>query len=128
MHKKDLEELFKKHKFYAIIHFAGKKAAGESGEKPLFYYENNRIELLILLNYVLKLKLIISIFSSSCTIYGNREDKPKENEKMLSPINPYGRSKLFIEYMLKETAKIEKDFKIALLIETYEKANEIKLN
>jgi UDP-glucose 4-epimerase len=44
-----------------------------------------------------------------------KDDKPNENEKMLFPINPYGRSKLFIEYMLKDKAKVEKDFKIALL-------------
>ena len=62
------------------------------------------------MNYVLNI-----IFSSSCTVYGNRDDKPKEDEKLLFPINPYGRSKLFVEYMLKDIAKAEKDFKIALL-------------
>ena len=115
VNKKDLEEAFKNHKFYAVIHFAGKKAVGESVEKPLFYYEDNFVGTLNLIELCLKYKVNNFIFSSSCTVYGNRDDKPKEDEKMLFPINPYGRSKLFIEYMLKDTAKIEKDFKIALL-------------
>jgi len=105
---------FKKHKFYAVIHFAGKKTVDESVEKPLFYYENNFVGTLNLIELCLKYKINNFIFSSSCTVYGNREDT-KENEKMLFPINPYGRSKLFIEYMLKDTAKVEKDFKIVLL-------------
>jgi len=114
VNKKDLEEPFKKHKFYAVIHFAGKKTVDESVEKPLFYYENNFVGTLNLIELCLKYKINNFIFSSSCTVYGNREDT-KENEKMLFPINPYGRSKLFIEYMLKDTAKVEKDFKIVLL-------------
>ena len=63
----------------------------------------------------LKYKVNNFIFSSSCTVYGDREDKPNENEKFLFPINPYGRSKLFIEYMLKDTAFVNKDFKVVLL-------------
>ena len=115
INKKDLEEQFKKHKLYAVIHFAGKKSVGESVEKPLFYYKNNFVGTLNLIELCLKYKVNNFIFSGSCTVYGKRDDKPKEDEKMLFPINPYGRSKLFIEYMLKDTAKIEKDFKIALL-------------
>lgn len=115
VNKKDLEEPFKKHKIYAVIHFAGKKAVGESVEKPLLYYENNFAGTLNLIELCLKYKVNNFIFSSSCTVYGNRDDRPNEEEKMLFPINPYGRSKLFIEYMLKDVAKAEKDFKIALL-------------
>ena len=73
------------------------------------------MKILNLIELCLKYKVNNFIFSSSCTVNGNREDKPKENEKMLFPINPYGRSKLFIEYMFKDTAKVEKDFKIDLL-------------
>ena len=115
INKKDLEEPFKKHKIYAVIHFAGKKAVNESVEKPLLYYENNFTGTLNLIELCLKYKVNNFIFSSSCTVYGNRDDRPKEEEKMLFPINPYGRSKLFIEYMLKDVAKAEKNFKIALL-------------
>ena len=63
----------------------------------------------------LKYKVNNLIFSSSCTVYGNREDKPKEDEQFLFPINPYGRTKLFIEYILKDVAKVNKDFKVVLL-------------
>lgn len=115
VNKKLLEEPFQKHKIYAIIHFAGKKAVGESVEKPLLYYENNFVGTLNLIELCLKYKVNNFIFSSSCTVYGNRDDRPKEDDIMLFPINPYGRSKLFIEHMLKDTAKAEKDFKVALL-------------
>jgi len=110
-----LEEPFKKHKFYAVIHFAGKKSVNESIEKPLFYYENNFIGTFNLIELCLKYKVNNFIFSSSCTVYGDRQDNPNENEQILQPINPYGRSKLFIEYMLKDTAKVNKDFKVILL-------------
>ena len=113
--KEALEEPFKKHNFYAVIHFAGKKSVNESIEKPLYYYENNFIGTFNLIDICLKYKVNNFIFSSSCTVYGNREDKPKEDEKLLFPINPYGKSKLFIEYMLKDTAKVYKDFKVVLL-------------
>ena len=82
-----LEEPFKNHKFYAIIHFAGKKSVNESIEKPLYYYENNFIGSFNLIELCLKYKVNNFIFSSSCTVYGNREDKPKEDEKYLFPIN-----------------------------------------
>jgi len=82
-----LEEPFKNHKFYAVIHFAGKKSVNESIEKPLYYYENNFIGSFNLIKLCLKYKVNNFIFSSSCTVYGNREDKPKEDEKYLFPIN-----------------------------------------
>ena len=110
-----LEIPFKNHNIYAVIHFAGKKSVNESIEKPLFYYENNFIGTFNLIEVCLKYGVNNFIFSSSCTVYGNREDKPKEDEKFLFPINPYGKSKLFIEYMLKDTAKVNKNFKVALL-------------
>ena len=113
--KNALEECFKKHKYDAVIHFAGKKSVNESIDKPLFYYENNFIGTFNLIEICLKYKVNNFIFSSSCTVYGNREDKPNEDEKYLFPINPYGKSKLFIEYMLKDTAKVNPDFKVVLL-------------
>ena len=113
--KKALEEPFKKHEIYSVIHFAGKKSVNESIEKPLFYYENNFIGTFNLIEVCLKYKVNNFIFSSSCTVYGDRDDKPKEDEKFLFPINPYGRSKLFVEHMLKDTAKVNKDFKVVLL-------------
>ena len=113
--KMALEEVFKNHQIYAIIHFAGKKSVEESVVDPLKYYENNFVGTLNLIELCLKYKVNNFIFSSSCTVYGNRDDNPNENEKMLFPINPYGRTKLFIEYMLKDIAKANKNFRVALL-------------
>ena len=113
--KISLEEIFKKHQFYAIIHFAGKKSVEESVYDPLKYYQNNFVGTLNLIELCLKYNINNFVFSSSCTVYGNRDDRPKENDIMLFPINPYGRSKLFIEHMLKDTAKANKNFKVVLL-------------
>jgi len=110
-----LEKPFKEHKIDTVIHFAGKKSVNESIEKPLYYYENNCIGTYNLIEMCLKYKVNNFIFSSSCTVYGNREDKPKEDEQFLFPINPYGKTKLFTENMLKDTAKINKNFKVVLL-------------
>jgi len=97
-----LEEVFKNHQIYAIIHFAGKKSVEESVVDPLKYYENNFVGTLNLIELCLKYNVNNFIFSSSCTVYGNRDDSPNENEKMLFPINPYGRTKLFIEIKILE--------------------------
>lgn len=113
--KLSLEEVFKKYQFYSIIHFAGKKSVEESVVDPLKYYENNFVGTLNLIELCLKYKVNNFIFSSSCTVYGNRDDSPNENDKMLFPINPYGRTKLFIEHMLKDTAKANNNFKVVLL-------------
>ena len=113
--KNTLEKAFKNHQFYAIIHFAGKKSVEESIDDPLKYYENNFVGTLNLIELCLKYNVNNFIFSSSCTVYGNRDDKPNENDIMLFPINPYGRSKLFIEYMIKDTAKANKNFFAVLL-------------
>ena len=113
--KEALEKPFKEHKIYAVIHFAGKKSVAESVENPLLYYENNFCGTFNLIKVCLKYNVNNFIFSSSCTVYGSRDDRPKEDDKMLFPINPYGRTKLFIEHMLKDTAKSNKDFKVVLL-------------
>ena len=113
--KISLEEIFKKYQFYAIIHFAGKKSVEESVYDPLKYYQNNFVGTLNLIELCLKYNVNNFVFSSSCTVYGNRDDRPNENDSMLFPINPYGRSKLFIEHMLKDTAKANKNFKVVLL-------------
>ena len=110
-----LEEPFKNHKIDAVIHFAGKKSVNESLNKPLFYYENNFIGSFNLIQNCHKYHVNNFIFSSSCTVYGDREDKPTENEKYLFPINPYGKTKLFVESMLRDTAKVYKNFKVVIL-------------
>ena len=87
--KDALEQVFKNHQIYAIIHFAGKKSVEESISEPLKYYENNFIGTFNLIELCLKYKIKNFIFSSSCTVYGNRDDRPNETEKLLFPIIPY---------------------------------------
>ena len=99
--KISLEEVFKKHKLFAIIHFAGKKSVEESIYESLKYYQNNFVGTLNLIELCLKYNVYNFIFSSSCTVYGNREDRPNENDYMLFPINPYGKPKIFIEFYVK---------------------------
>ena len=113
--KSKLEEPFKNHKIDKVIHFAGKKSVNEFLDKPLFYYENNFIGTFNLVQNCLKYNVNNFIFSSSYTVYGDREDKPTENEKYLFPINPYGKTKLFVESMLQDTAKVYKNFKVIIL-------------
>lgn len=109
------EEIFKKHNFYAIIHFAGKKSVAESTVKPLLYYQNNLTMTTNLIEFCLKYNVHNFIFSSSFTVYGVRNDVCRETDTNLNPISPYGRTKYFIELMLKDVAAAHKDFKVVLL-------------
>lgn len=113
--KNELEKPFLDYKIYAVIHFAGKKSVEESLVDPLKYYNNNFIGTYNLIDLCIKYKVNNFIFSSSCTVYGNREDSPDENDLMLFPINPYGRSKLFIEFMLKDICHAYNNFRPVLL-------------
>ena len=87
VNKKDLEDPFKKNKFYAVIYFEGKKAVNKSVEKPLFFYENNFVRTLNLIKLCFKYKVNNFIFSSSWLYMALVDDKPKEDEKMLFPIS-----------------------------------------
>lgn len=85
-----------------VIHFAGHKSVGDSVSDPLFYYENNFFGTLNLLKSMDAVGCSKIIFSSSATVYGEPKSLPLTEEHQLSPVNPYGRSKLFIEEMIKD--------------------------
>ena len=87
-----------------VIHFAGLKAVGESCEKPLAYYENNVMGSLILVQQMEKAGIKNLVFSSSATVYGDPEKLPLTEDMPLSATNPYGRSKLMVEDMLRDLA------------------------
>ncbi len=110
-----LENVFLKHKIESCIHFCAYKAVGESNEKPLEYYSNNLISTLNVLDLLKKYKAKSFIFSSSATVYGSPHTVPITEEFPLSVTNPYGRTKLMIEDMLRDLAKAENDWSIALL-------------
>ena len=98
-----LEEIFRVHAFDAVIHFAGYKAAGESVDCPLYYYENNLVTTLNLLFLMEKYSVNTLIFSSSAVVYGHSENVPyKEEFNVDFEINPYGRTKGMIELILED--------------------------
>ncbi|MEP1307594.1 MAG: UDP-glucose 4-epimerase GalE [Balneola sp.] len=113
--KSSLENVFEKHSIDSVIHFAGYKAVGESVQKPMMYYENNINSTLVLCEVMKKYNVRNLVFSSSATVYGDPEAVPITEESSLSATNPYGRTKLFIEYILKDLHVSDSSWNIALL-------------
>ena len=110
-----MDKIFEAENIDSIIHFAGLKAVGESVEKPVEYYDNNLISTLTLFKMMKKYDIKNFVFSSSATVYGDPESCPIGENSPLSVTNPYGRTKLMIEEMLKDIAKVDKSINIAIL-------------
>ncbi|CAK7192565.1 UDP-glucose 4-epimerase [Commensalibacter sp. Nvir] len=111
-----LEKIFNENEIDSVIHFAGLKAVGESVTKPLEYYDNNIYGSLVLLKAMKKANVKKIIFSSSATVYGTQPIIPYvETMQTGEPTQPYGRSKLFIEKILQDLFKAEKNWSITLL-------------
>ena len=110
-----LAKTFAAHDFTAVIHFAGLKAVGESGAKPLWYYQNNVAGTLNLLDAMTNAQVKNLIFSSSATVYGDPEALPIVESSPRSATNPYGQSKLMIEYMLEDLAKADSHWQLISL-------------
>ncbi len=102
--KSKLEALFEAKKFEAVLHFAGSIVVPESVAHPLKYYQNNTLNSHFLLSLCEKYKVKKFIFSSTAAVYGMPEDGLCTENSPLSPINPYGHSKLMTEQMLKDLA------------------------
>jgi UDP-glucose 4-epimerase len=99
----------------AVIHFAGLKAVGESVKKPLTYYDNNVVGTLRLLEGMIECKVKTLVFSSSATVYGDPQKLPLTEDHPLSTTNPYGRSKLMIEEMLRDLKASDSSWRIGIL-------------
>ena len=99
----------------AVIHFAGLKAVGESVEKPLLYYQNNLISTLVLTEVMLAHGCRNIIFSSSATVYGDPDKSPIPETAPLSGTNPYGRTKLMTEEILRDVNRSHPQLNVALL-------------
>ncbi|CAG9465667.1 unnamed protein product [Pedinophyceae sp. YPF-701] len=110
-----LEEMFQKHKFDAVIHFAGFKAVGESVKQPLWYYSNNIAGSVVLFEMMKKYDVKTLVFSSSATVYGEPEYTPIDENHPIRALNPYGRTKLFIEEICRDLANSEEGWNIVLL-------------
>ena len=99
----------------AVIHFAGLKAVGESVAKPLMYYDNNVVGTLRLLEAMDECAVKTLVFSSSATVYGDPQRLPLTEDHPLSATNPYGRSKLIIEDILRDVYLSDPSWRLALL-------------
>jgi UDP-glucose 4-epimerase len=110
-----LARIFSEHDITAVVHFAGLKAVGESVADPLSYYDNNVHGTLVLLNVMRSADVRTLVFSSSATVYGDPASVPVSESAPLSATNPYGRTKLVIEEMLRDLGKSEAGWKIHLL-------------
>ncbi|MBR6737004.1 MAG: UDP-glucose 4-epimerase GalE [Clostridia bacterium] len=113
--KDALRKIFTDYKIDAVINFAGYKAVGESVQKPIEYYHNNIGGLIALVEVMREFNCKNLVFSSSATVYGDPASVPIREDFPLSTTNPYGSTKLFIEYILKDLYKSDKDWNIAIL-------------
>jgi UDP-glucose 4-epimerase len=113
--KLGLEQALRKHQCTAVIHFAGLKAVGESVERPLDYYDHNVIGTHRLLQAMQAAGVRSLVFSSSATVYGDPQRLPLTEDHPLSATNPYGRTKLIIEDMLRDLCQSSPDWRIAIL-------------
>ncbi|XP_040990337.1 bifunctional UDP-glucose 4-epimerase and UDP-xylose 4-epimerase 1 [Juglans microcarpa x Juglans regia] len=113
--KDDLEKLFSQTRFDAVIHFAGLKAVGESVAHPRRYFDNNLVGTINLYEVMAKYNCKKMVFSSSATVYGQPEKIPCIEDFGLQAMNPYGRTKLFLEEIARDIQKAEPDWRIILL-------------
>jgi UDP-glucose 4-epimerase len=110
-----IKEIFNNHPIDSVMHFAGLKAVGESVEIPLTYYHNNITGTLNLLRIMSEHNVKKLVLSSSATVYGNPEQVPISENAPLSATNPYGRTKLMIEEILRDLYNSDNTWRLALL-------------
>lgn len=99
-----IEALLRDDAVDAVVHFAGRKAVGESVEQPLAYYDHNLVGTTNLVKAMDAAGVRDLVFSSSCTVYGDPDEVPITEAAAVGAINPYGRTKLFIEDLLRDVA------------------------
>jgi UDP-glucose 4-epimerase len=110
-----LQKVFEGRSFAAVVHFAGLKAVGESCEIPLRYYENNIVGTLELLKVMQESCCFDIVFSSSATVYGDPATVPITEDFPLSATNPYGKTKLFIEEIMRDLCVADDRWRCVLL-------------
>ncbi|MDY5943076.1 MAG: UDP-glucose 4-epimerase GalE [Oscillospiraceae bacterium] len=114
--KAAMESVFSENEIDAVIHFAGSKAVGESVQKPIKYYRNNLDSTLTLLETMSRYGCKRFVFSSSATVYGGENPMPlTEESKVGGCTNPYGRTKYFIEEILRDASAADPTLSVVLL-------------
>jgi len=114
-HREDLQKVFDTYPIEAVIHFAGLKAVGESVEKPIEYYDNNVTGSNTLFDVMRKNGCKSVVFSSSATVYGDPHTTPIKEDFPISATNTYGRTKLFVEEILRDIHRSDHAWKVVLL-------------
>jgi UDP-glucose 4-epimerase len=120
-HEADLRDgaavaaLFDRHRVDAVVHFAGLKAVGESVAEPLRYYESNVAASVSLFRAMADADVTRLVFSSSATVYGEPDEVPIREDAQLRALNPYGRTKLMIEDILRDLGAADDRWRVALL-------------
>jgi len=111
-----LREVFRKYKFFAVMHFAGLKAVGESVQIPLRYYRVNVDIAINLIEVMEEFHVKNFIFSSSATVYGQPQKLPLDEDHPVGKCsNPYGKTKFFVEEILKDVCKANSGWNAILL-------------
>ena len=110
-----LERIFARQGIAGVMHFAGLKAVGESVADPAAYYDNNVVGSVMLAQAMAAHGVRMLVFSSSATVYGEPHAVPIREDFPLQPVNPYGRTKLMVEQLLRDLAASQPCWRIALL-------------
>ena len=110
-----LDAIFKQHAIEGVIHFAGLKAVGESVAQPLRYFDNNVGRTLALLQAMDRANVRHIVFSSSATVYGDPAQVPITEVSQLQVTNPYGRTKLMCEEILRDLQAADPRWQVAIL-------------
>lgn len=115
INKEEVEKVFEENDIEAVIHFAGLKAVGESVKMPMKYYYNNLVSTMVLCEVMKAYKVTKLVFSSSATVYGKPKEVPIAEDSPLHTTNPYGRTKLMIEDILRDLCVADSSWSILLL-------------
>jgi len=105
-----IEEILRKHQIQAVMHFAALISVGESVQKPLLYYQNNTAGAMSLLEAMDRVGVKRFVFSSTAATYGEPDEVPIYETTKQLPINPYGRSKWFVEQILRDIVAADPEF------------------
>jgi UDP-glucose 4-epimerase len=111
----DLDRALGSAKFDAVIHFAGRKAVGESVAEPMLYYTHNLVGTVNLIQAMRKHRVRRIVFSSSCTVYGEPAYTPLDEDHARAALSPYGRTKLVIEDIFQDVSGSEDGWRVVLL-------------